>query len=45
MEIIALVSHFRQLTLQIPHVVVELFQLDRQITRPILDVIAIGLVL
>jgi hypothetical protein len=44
-EIIDLGFHLRHLTLQTSHVFVELLQLERQLTRPMLEVIAIGLLL
>jgi hypothetical protein len=44
-EIVDLVFHLRHLILQISHVLVDLLHLERQITRPILDVIANGLLL
>ena len=38
-------AHLRHLALHISHVLVDLLQLERQFTQPILDVIAIGLLL
>jgi len=45
LEIIDLVFHLRHLILQSSHVVAVLLQLEQHITQPILEVIAIGLLL
>ena len=45
LEIIDLASHVRHLILQIFHVLVDLLQLEQHVTRPLLEGIAIGLLL
>ena len=45
LEIFDLVFHLRHLIVQISYVLVDLLHLELQITRPNLDVIAVGLLL